>query len=252
MKLEIISFNIRYKDDENGHTMAERAPRLSAATSRYSPDIIGFQEFRVKWEPLIEKYYGDQYDSFVKYRNQTTDIEAVAILWKKEKFECVKTGYFWLSDTPEVESRGWDELCNCYRICAYVVLKEKQSGKEFVAMNTHFGFGDDCQVKSVKLIHEYSQKISNLPTFVIGDFNMKPDSLGYAEIVKYFKDVNVCTVNDKGTTFHDYHPEKITDQQIDFCFINNKVTPLNFEIIRDSFDGKFPSDHYGIYSEVDL
>lgn len=45
-------------------------------------------------------------------------------------------------------------------------------------MNTHFGFGDKGQVGSANLIYEYSGKILNYPTFVIGDFNMNPKSAG--------------------------------------------------------------------------
>ena len=85
-------------------------------------------------------------------------MESSPILWKKDKFELLDKGNFWLSDTPEVESRGWDELYNCWRMCEYVILKHIESGKIFTHMNTHYGFGDNGQVKSSKLIYEYSQK----------------------------------------------------------------------------------------------
>ncbi len=252
MKLNVISFNIRSCDDENQNSIAERAPRLSAITSKYNADIIGFQEYRSAWEPYITEFYGDKYDMFLKYRNETVDIEASPILWRKDKFECVKTGYFWLSDTPEIESRGWDEVYNCYRMCVYVILKHKQSGNCFVAMNTHFGFGDNGQIASAKLIYDYSKKISDLKTFIVGDFNMMPDSLGYEEMTKNFLDVNALTSNDLTPTYHNYHPEKALNEHIDYCFIDKNITPINQKIIKDTVDGKFPSDHYGIFIELDI
>lgn len=251
MKLDIISFNIRCCDDENGNSIAERAPRLSAVTTPYNADIIGFQEYRPAWEEYITQFYGGEYDMFLKYRNNTVDIEASPILWKKDKFECLKTGYFWLSDTPEIESRGWDERFNCYRMCLYAVLREKQSENTFTVMNTHFGFGDSGQIKSAALIYEYSKKISNYKTFIVGDFNMTPTSFGYAEMTKNFIDVNACTAKDLRSTYHNYNPE-VEDQHIDYCFIDKSITPLNQTMITDTVDGKYPSDHFGLFIELEV
>lgn len=252
MEISVISFNIRYCSDPNGNSIAERAPRLNTVTSKYDADIIGFQEYKPEWEPYIKKYYGHKYDIFNKYRSKEIDVESSPVLWKKDKFECIKTGYFWLSDTPETESRGWDELYNCFRMCVYVILKEKETDKKFVVMNTHFGFGDNGQVKSANLIYEYYKKISTYPTFIVGDFNMTPDSAGYAVMTKKFTDVNAVTSNDLRGTFHAYNPSEITDQHIDYCFTDEKITPISQKIIDDLVDGKFPSDHYGLYVNMKI
>lgn len=252
MEISIISFNIRCCDDPDGHSIAERAPRLSAITSKYNADIIGFQEYRPVWEGYIAKYYSDEYDMFSKYRSQTFDIEASPILWRKNKFDCIKTGYFWLSDTPEIESRGWDEVYDCHRMCLYAILKDKQNGNCFTVMNTHFGFGDKGQISSTKLVYDYSQKISAFPTFIVGDFNMTPDSVGYAAMVKNFIDVNPRTANDLSSTFHNYQPETVKNQHIDYCFIDKSITPIRQKIITDTIDGKYPSDHYGLYIILDI
>ena len=162
MELNVISFNIRCVDDANGYSIAERSPRLKKVIEPYNADVIGLQEYTPLWEETIDQMFSSEYDFFNKYRASTGWIESCPILWKKEKFECIKSGYFWLSDTPEVESGGWDEL-GLNRICIYAILKEKQSEKEFVFMNTHFGFGNDCHKKSVKLICNYAKEISDLP-----------------------------------------------------------------------------------------
>ena len=250
MKLNVISFNIRCANDENGHSIPERAPRLANVTSNYDADVIGFQEYIPQWDSFIEKYYLENYDMFLKYRAESS-LEGCPILWKKDKFECLDKGYFWLSDTPEVESSGWDSW-GCHRICEYVILKEKSTGKTFNFMNTHFGFSDKCQVDSAKLIYEYSKKISDYPTFIVGDFNMTPTSLGYKEMVKHFRDVNTLTVNDLTTTYHGYKPDEITDAHIDFCFIDENIKPINQKLMTETFNGKYPSDHYGVFAELDI
>ena len=137
-------------------------------------------------------------------------------------------------------------------MCVYTVLKEKNSGEKFVFMNTHFGFGDKGQIGSAKLIYEYYQKISEYPTFIVGDFNMTPESPGYAAMTEKFTDVNAVTANDLKSTYHAYNPESIKNQHIDYCFVNDKVTPLTRELIDRSFDGKYPSDHFGIYMELEI
>ena len=252
MKLNMISFNIRCSDDPNGYSIAERAPRLDTVIAKYEADVIGFQEVRQQWEPYLEKYYSEKYDMFLKYRSGGPEAEGSPIYWRRDKFECLKTGYFWFSDTPEVESRGWDQLYNCYRICEYVILKEKESGKAFTLMNTHFGFGDKCQVDSVNLIKEYSGKISDLPTIVFGDFNMLPESVGYATMTQYYTDVNAVTTKDWSTTFHGYDPENVVPEHIDYCFIDDSVKPINIVKITDTVDGMYPSDHFGLHIQLEL
>lgn len=252
MKLKIVSFNIRCANDDNGHSIEERAPRLQRVISSYSPDVMGLQEYRPAWHPYLESSLFEDYEMYCYPRSSNGVKEAVPLLWKKDKFECMKKGTFWLSDTPLVESGGWDEKYNVNRICSYVVLKEKTSGKLFTFMNTHFGFGDRCQTQSAELIYKFSKEISDYPSFVTGDFNMKQDSAGYAVMTKYFTDVNTATVNDMRTTFHGYEPEKHPDSHIDYCFIDEKIRPITQKIMDETVDGKYPSDHFGIYMELEV
>lgn len=252
MKINMISFNLRCCDDPNGNSIAERAPRLRKILPQYNADILCFQEISEPWQPYLEADYTNEYEMYLQFRNQTGYLEALAILWKKEKFECVDRGCFWLSDTPEVESRGWDAVYNCFRICIYAILKEKETGRSFVVMNTHYGFGDKGQIDSCNLIHAYSKKISHLPTFVTGDFNMHYTSPAYETMTQLFRDVNTYTANDLRSTWHNYAPEVITNSHIDYCFVDEKITPVQQVILTDTVDGKFPSDHFGLYCTLEL
>ena len=251
MSIKAISFNIRCCDDDNGNSINERAPRLKKILDKYDADVIGFQEFTPPWEEHIEKNFANEYEIFYIYRTNTGHIETAPILWKKDKFNCIKKGYFWLSDTPEVMSGGWDTYGH-NRIVFYALLENKTDGKKFAFFNTHFGFGEENQVKSVKLIQEYMDKYSDYPTFITGDFNMIAQTKAYAEMVKKYSDVNELTVKDRRTTFHAYYTRGELNAHIDFCFINDKVSPIEYKIIDDLIDGKFPSDHYGIFTELNI
>lgn len=251
MKFKVMTFNIRCCDDLGGNPIWRRALRLDIVTKPYKADVIGFQEWRPKWEKHINRIYGKKYEIYRQQRADK-DSESLVILWRKSKFECLDKGFFWLSDTPLEESRGWDEKYNCYRICAYAVLREKASGKTFTFMNTHFGFGDAGQVKSTELIAEFAKKISDSPTVVVGDFNMTPSSVGYASMIKHFTDVNTVTVNDMRNTYHGYAPNGKKCEHIDYCFVSGKIIPLGYKLIDKSVFGKYPSDHFGICTEYQI
>ena len=251
MDIKAISFNVRNTDDDNGNLIKERAERLFAVTNNYDADVIGFQEYSELWEEYVPKRFFNDYEFFNRYRSETGFLESTPILWKKEKFECLDRGCFWLSDTPEVESGGWDTY-GCNRTCLYATLKNKQNGTIFTFFNTHFGFGDENQVKSVKLICKYMKSVSNYPTFISGDFNMTPTSLGYLEMVKNLKDVNELTVKDRRSTYHGYVLDNNFNEHIDYVFIDENFSPITFKIIDETVDGKFPSDHYGIYTELKI
>lgn len=248
MELKVISFNIRCCDDPDGNSIKERYPRLEKLMSEYDADVIGIQEFRPKWRKYIRKYRKRTYKMYKKYRDMKSR-EATPILWNKKKFVCVKKGKFWLSDTPHKKSKGWDEKFDCFRMCTYVILRERLTGKEFTFLNTHFGFGENGQIKSANLIIDYSKTISENPTFVVGDFNMGVGSGGYNAMTSYFTDANFVTVNDRRPTYNGYGKGK---DHIDFCFINDKVKANDFSIINAVVDGKYASDHNGIYINLSL
>ncbi len=251
MKINVITFNIRWCDDRENNSVAQRAPRLNQVLSKYDADIIGLQEARPNWEPYFAEYFSEEYDMFLQYRAEE-EKEAAPILWKKDKFELVKKGVFWLSDTPEIPSKGWDERYDCYRMCEYVILKDKNTKKELLFMNTHFGFGDKCQTDSAELIQKYNKAIGEYPTAITGDFNMNMESLGYERMTKYYRDANKETENDTSITYHGYFMEGNNPEHIDYCFINEKITPCSAKIIKDTVDGKYPSDHFGIHFILEI
>lgn len=246
--MKIISFNIRCSNDENGNSIAERAVRLKKILANYRPDVIGFQEATPVWMPLLENDYAADYDIFYHYRDTTGWVETPPILWKRSCFNCLDNGYFWLSDTPHIPSKGWDET-GYNRICLWVKLQERATGKVFYHFNTHFGFGEACQTKSAELLANTAAALGGSTTVVTGDFNLYPTDSAYKTLTAYFTDVNAVTANDWQTTFHNYG--KITaGEHIDYCFLkSDELAPLNSKIIRDTVNGQYPSDHYGLLSE---
>ncbi len=248
--MKLITFNIRCANDVDGNSIDERAPRLKLILDKYDADVIGFQEVVPEWYDHIQKDYSEKYEIFNKYRSLINP-EGLTVLWKKDKLSCIDSGVFWFSDTPWAESKGNDSLCGCKRICQWVLLEDISRGKRFYFFNVHFGFSPDYQAESVHLIKKTAELLNAKNIIVSGDFNMKPESLAYAEMLKYFVDINSVTANYTGKTFHKYGAEGI-DSHIDYGFADDGIVPSGYYLINDMINSKYPSDHYGIMFEFDI
>lgn len=247
--MKVISFNIRNAEDPDGHSVDERAPRLKKILDKEDADLLGLQEVTPRWLAHLQADYGDRYEIFSRYR-AAGDEEATPILWKRDRFDCLDRGFFWLSDTPETESRGWDAY-GCCRIVLWTLLRDRDTDRKFTFINTHFGFGDEGQVLSARLIGRLAQERFQKPVVLTGDFNLEPTSPGYAELTRYFRDAAREAAGDPGPTFHGYLKEP--GRHIDYCFFTpGAIKPLSSRLLNERFEGRFPSDHYGVCSGFDF
>ncbi len=242
--IKVVSQNILVGGDGE-NSISERMPRLEKILNQYDPDVIGFQEYTPNWSEMTDFILSDKYEYVNEWRSVTNQ-EGTPILWKKEKFELLDWGYFWLSETPETESKGWG--ATYYRICDWVKLRVRQTGAEFYYFNTHFDFNEKAQVGSAELILKRAKQCgSNAAVILSADFNMNWKAAGYKKLETYFSDVN--TERDPSITYQGL--KHTGGSLIDFTFVTPKtIKPMKYQVMNDLVDGKFVSDHYGVYSEV--
>ncbi|MBE6778289.1 MAG: hypothetical protein E7541_02775 [Ruminococcaceae bacterium] len=250
MNVSIVTFNIRCANDPDGHAIEERAPRLRAVLDACDADVIGLQECVPSWLPHLEAYT-DRYEMDNVWRDTAEGgwKESAPLLWKRDRFTCVERGHFWLSPTPDVESgKEWDTVCHCKRICVWAVLEDRRTGQKLLAANTHFGFGDEGQVNSAHLIARRLTAVGEYPTVITGDYNMRPTAPAYAAMTGHFQDLNP---GDQRITYHGYGHAK-RPSHIDYGFATPTVKPVSVTLLDQTFDGKYPSDHYGLYFKVEI
>ncbi len=249
--LKIITFNIKCGGSDI-YSIEHRAPLLKEVLGKYDGDLIGMQEATPEWMECIERDYGEEYGIFNQYRAKDS-LESTPLLYKKSRFECLEHGHFWLSDTPSIESGVWDNYGH-NRICVWAKLYDKQEGTTVAFFNTHYGFGDENQLKSGNVILNYMKAMKVDACFLTADFNMYCTAPGYKQLTEHLVDVNAATVKDTSTTFHGYAPEKRAHlTPIDFCFVtSDTVEPITSKRMDDLVNGEFPSDHFGVYSEVQV
>lgn len=83
--VRVMSFNLRYKDDEEG-SVINRSQISTAIISRYSPDSFGVQEATLKWLRILDKAVGDKYARVGEPRDKKGPFsEYSAVFYLKDK-----------------------------------------------------------------------------------------------------------------------------------------------------------------------
>lgn len=256
--MKIVSFNLHGdSNDRDGHSFTQRSDRIVEILCSKKADIMFLQECVKGMFERIKTEYSEKYLIYNSYLGELMD---TTVLWERRKYECLKTGYFWLSVTPSEYSRSWD---NFYRYCNYVSLKERESGKCFTCVSVHLGKGEECSVKSAECICDYLKKITGHPVIVAGTFNFLPNSKAYEIMSQRFIDVNAVTENYKGVTYHKFEPHLWQKDHVDYVFADRELKPVSYKIIDDKYPQikgrypqkythRYPSDHYGIECEIEV
>ena len=174
--LKVMSFNVQ---TENGTSVdfALRAEMLRDLLDDRQPDSIGMQEVTVNWIKWMDSVsFNDSYAGVGEGR--TPGGEASSIYYRKDKFELVATGTFWLSETPDVVGSALPNA-NYPRICTWAHLRDKVTGFEYIHVNTHLDHngnnsssdGKSIRTNQIRIMLEYLQKLPDVPMVLTGDFN---------------------------------------------------------------------------------
>ncbi len=262
------SFNI-LGGDVSQPDNAERASVGKGIVGFYDFDIIGFQEMR---KPQAEIYLkAGEYA--ISGEMVAPNIEVPAwmrwgnfIFYKKDKFELLKEGHFWLSPTPENPSKGWDE--KQYRICNYVKLRDKSDGSQIYFFNLHQGLTATSRSGSMRVIVEKLREILKgedaSMAFMTGDFNAdkSEESIIYllsSGILRDSWDVSETEpFGSRGTFVPKFlnkpscKGEAKTGRKIDYIFVSPNVRVKKCAVISNNVDGTFASDHLPIIAVVEM
>ena len=148
--INTMSFNIRYDNPEDGvQNWHHRKENIVRMINFYDLDIIGMQEVLVHQLNYLKTHLGQYQSVGIGREDGKEQGEFSPIFFKANRYEELKSGTFWLSETPEKVSKGWDAALE--RIATWVVLKDKSSGKELIFMNTHFDHKG--RLSATKIIH---------------------------------------------------------------------------------------------------
>ena len=246
--IALATFNVRVAVDKSPNTWAERLPRCRMIIEKNHLDIVGLQEPLIdQVESLVKAseydYIGGGRDDFQRKG------EFCAILYRKSRFTCLKSGTFGLSETPDVPGvRSWKSACP--RIATWGLFRDSQSGKEFVYYNTHLDHVSElARCEGIKLIVDHAKKhAAGKPIILSGDFNTTPGTETYKTAQSLLRDSKLISETPHSgpeKTYHGWGKSK-REQPIDFIFVSDEFRVHSHRTINTLLNDTYASDHHPV------
>ncbi|MEF8845548.1 MAG: endonuclease/exonuclease/phosphatase family protein [Bacteroidales bacterium] len=254
--VKLITYNIRY-DNPNATENAwdKRKDIITSQITFYEPGVFGIQE---GLDHQV-KYLNSQLESYsyvgVGRDDGETEGEYSAVYYNHNIFTELDHGTFWLSETPEQPSVGWD--ASMERICTWVLLEHEESGKKLRVFNTHFDHrGAKARANSARLILRKMEEISSTQETIalMGDLNALPDQEPIEVIAEKLKDARVVSqtppFGPEGT-YNGFNYTEPAQRRIDYIFVKDTGV-LKYGVLNDPVNLHFPSDHFPVFAEIRL
>ena len=254
--LKIMSYNIRVDLVADGdNDWNHRNDFFTSQIQFYQPDIFGVQESAPNQVNDIANEL-PQYRFVGIGREGIGKGESATIFYNKKRLKMLLNDTFWLSETPNEISLGWDAAYK--RVCTYALFKDVKTKQLFWVFNTHLDHvGEQAKINGIKLILSKIKEVNNKNYQVIftGDLNSEPDSDEIFLLKKEMKDTRAISKTQPfgpSGTFNGFkHNEPVT-RLLDYIFIskNSGFKVEKFAVLSDSKDLKYPSDHLPVYVEL--
>jgi endonuclease/exonuclease/phosphatase family metal-dependent hydrolase len=260
LAMKVGTYNVRY--DNNGdiearNTWPQRFPVIASLIRFHDFDVLGTQE-AFQHQMLDLRKSLPEYDCTSHGRDDGELAgEHLAIFYKKDRYESVETGFFWLSDTPDKPGKGWD--ASLPRICNWAKLRAKSDGKTFCFFNVHLDHrGAVSRQESIRLIlRKIEETAGNDPVYLVGDFNTDQHSEAYqlitgSKLTDTAKTAEVSYLLNGSANKFD--PNGKTESRIDHIFVSAGTRVRRFGVLTDSYripkivqdpdqaSGNFPAD----------
>ncbi len=259
-QVKVMSYNIRLDVESDGENRWDaRKEKVAALMNYYEADFIGGQEVQHhQLQYLLSQLKSYNYTGVGRDDGKEAG-EYSCIFYNKERFELIQQATFWLSPTPDSVSMGWDAACR--RVCTYGLFRSKKTKQFLWVFNTHFDhMGVTARIESARLITAKITALTkekNYPVVLTGDFNSKPDEAPAMYMKEHFtnaRSVSTTAPYGPADTWNGFQFAKKPEGCIDYIFIsgNSKWAVSKFATITDSYDIKYPSDHFPILATLQM
>jgi len=261
--LRVMSFNVRYATAPDGPNHWNlRQGAVLAAIEAFNPDILATQETLAVQRDFIAENLPHYAAVGVGRDDGKEQGEMTATFYRRDRFDLLASGHFWLSETPEVPgSKSWDTAIT--RMATWLKLRDRrsESAAPLLVINTHFDhMGEQARLESAKLLRRQAEVLGHGCSIVIlGDLNCDEDSAPYTELaarrvnsttlIDVYRKVNPLRQKNEAT-FQAFKPDAIAGNRIDFIFASEDLATLSAAIDRDLYSGKLASDHFPVTAVV--
>lgn len=254
--INVASYNLRYNNPADGaNAWPARREMVKALIGYHRFDIVGTQEGLA--DQVADLARLEEFDHVGVGRDDGKNAgEHSAIFFRKSRFTLLDKGDFWLSETPERPSLGWDATC-CNRLVSWARLRERASGRALFVFSLHFDHeGKVARRASADLV---LRKVADIargePVIVVGDFNSTPDTPQMQTMARAMRDayrVSQAPPYGPTGTYNGFRLDAPLRDRIDYIFVDRQIEVLDYAVLTDTLDRRYPSDHLPVVARVVL
>ena len=260
-RLYVATYNIRYNNPDDvaeGNGWKQRYPYICDLINFEQPAIFGAQE--VLHGQLTDLVAGLPHYRYlgVGREDGKEKGEYSAIFYQADRLTVLRDGHFWLSQTPDRPSMGWDAAC--VRICTWGLFRDNETKKKFYFFNCHMDHvGVVARRNSAKMIIDSIKAFAgNLPVVLTGDFNVDQHDEIYTIFSEsgILKDAYASAEQRMAPTgtWNDFSQERRNDNRIDHVFVSPAFAVEHYGILTNSYwlgnTRRNPSDHYPVFVKL--
>lgn len=252
-ELTVMSYNIRLGVAKDGtNSWQYRCPATIELIEELKPDVFGVQEAMDFQVAFIKEFTKGYKTVGVGREDGKSGGEHMNIFWNTKTVQLIRWGTFWLSETPEVPSMGWDAAC--MRTATWALMKDKRTGRKFYFVNTHLDHeGREARKNGLRLIVDSIDRINpeGYPMVLTGDFNVKPNNPALEILDARMQSTRkIAPKSDSRNTFNGWNIAK-TDMVIDYIYVSGFSDCPEYRTVTEKYaDKPFVSDHYPIISRL--
>lgn len=254
--MRVLSCNIRCCVAEDGpNNWIHRRDLCAEVIRSRSPEVICFQEM---WEPQ----YIDLRAAFPDYRSYSVIDEPAGrhpvntIFYRADAYRLISAGGYWLSESPHVAgSSSWGSAY--IRLANWVRLTHRLARYEVRVVNTHLdNVSQAARENQARLLCEDAASYPvDYPQVLTGDMNCDASNAAIGTLrAGGWSDTysHIHGTESPGHTYHEFlGPGFQSDvNKMDWIFTRGEAEVATAGIIRDSVDGRYPSDHYFISADM--
>lgn len=260
LALRAMTYNIRLDLASDGPNSWPHRKALVAALIGYeAPDVLGLQEVLLHQKTDLEAALPEFAFVGVARDDGVAQGEFSPLAFRRDRFELVDSGTFWLSPTPSRPGRAWDAALP--RIATWALLRERGAGLRRIAvLNTHFDHvGAEARANSAAIIADWAAEraAAGDPVVVLGDFNLPPSSEPMALLgdparsrLRLTRSASAAPPYGPPGTFNGFRIDSAPSEPIDHVLVSDHFRVVRFATVTQHWGGRLASDHYPV--AVDL
>lgn len=246
--LKVMSYNVRFGTADDGvYSWPNRQDAAVAMIEDQRPAVFGVQEgLRFQLDFIAEKCPEYQYVGVGREDGEERG-EHMAVFYDTTRVDLKDWGTYWLSETPDEPSKGWDAACK--RTATWTLLYDKKTDRHFYFVDTHLDHvGEVAREKGLALVVERigAMNPENYPMILLGDFNVFPDDPCLAGLRAVMTDAReVAPVTSNESTYHGYGT--VEKAPIDYIFYSGFSGCEEFaRVTKPYLESPYVSDHYPV------